>query len=91
MINIKSHIIITPKELRFLSADNDIVIYREPADDNFLKTIYKEFKISYPKFYKMDGMARLGFLGAEFLLKDENQTEDCTLLFIKNNFKSLNP
>jgi hypothetical protein len=36
----------------------------------FIKALYKKEAISYPKFYKMDNLSKLGFLGAEILLKD---------------------
>ena len=36
----------------------------------FIKALYKKEVISYPKFYKMDNLSKLGFLGAEMLLKD---------------------
>ena len=32
------------------------------------RKIYKELAIEYPKFYKMDGMSKLGFLAAEMVL-----------------------
>ncbi len=85
MTSIKSHITITPKELRLHSSESDVVIFREADDENFLKTIYKEMKIGYAKFYKMDGLARLGFLAAEFLLKDDTDKENCDLLFINKH------
>jgi len=36
----------------------------------FIKSLYKKEAISYPKFYKMDNLSKLGFLGTEMLLKD---------------------
>lgn len=36
----------------------------------FIKALYKKEAISYPKFYKMDNLSKLGFLSAEMLLKD---------------------
>jgi hypothetical protein len=36
----------------------------------FIKALYKKEAISYPKFYKMDNLSKLGFLGAEMLFKD---------------------
>ncbi len=36
----------------------------------FIKALYKKEAISYPKFYKMDNLCKLGFLGAEMLLKN---------------------
>lgn len=39
----------------------------------FLVAAYKQSGFSYPKFYKMDNLSRLGWLTAEFLLKDSFQ------------------
>lgn len=36
--------------------------------DDLLCALYKTLKCGYPKFYKMDGMCRLGFIAAELLL-----------------------
>jgi hypothetical protein len=38
--------------------------------DQFLLNAYTSLKIEYPKFYKMDALSKLGFLGAEVLLKN---------------------
>ena len=37
---------------------------------SFIKSLYKKELMSYPKFYKMDNLSKLGFLGVEMLLKD---------------------
>jgi hypothetical protein len=36
----------------------------------FLDSVYADQQIQYPKFFKMDALSKLGFLGAEILLKD---------------------
>lgn len=38
----------------------------------FIKGLYKRKQISYPKFYKMDNLSKLGFLTAELLLQENN-------------------
>ncbi|MCX6281280.1 MAG: 3-oxoacyl-ACP synthase [Bacteroidetes bacterium] len=38
----------------------------------FIKALYKQEQISYPKFYKMDSLSKLGFMSAELLLRHEN-------------------
>ena len=38
----------------------------------FIKGLYKKEQVSYPKFYKMDNLSKLGFLTAELLLKGRN-------------------
>jgi len=51
----------------------------------FLKSVYRFLKPSYNKFFKMDEISKLGFLAAEFLLKDidlsEYNEEDIALIF----------
>ena len=37
---------------------------------DFIKSVYKQEQISYPKFYKMDVISKLGFLAAELVLKE---------------------
>lgn len=46
------------------------------GDVKFLKGIYKDLNIDYPKFYKMDRLCKLAFLTAEYLFKDTKLQED---------------
>jgi len=52
--------------------------YTEFGD--LMKDFYKKFQINYPKFYKMDDLCKLAFIGSELLLKDEN-SKQIALLF----------
>ncbi len=54
------------RRLEFSEADDD---------GKFLKSIYKQLEIDYPKFYKMDRLSKLAFLTAEYLFKDEKILE----------------
>jgi len=51
----------------------------EHYEENFytfadlIKSLYKKEEISYPKFFKMDGLSKLGFLTAEMLLKQKEK------------------
>jgi hypothetical protein len=36
---------------------------------DFIKSIYNNYQINYPKFFKMDNISKLGFLTGELLLK----------------------
>jgi hypothetical protein len=50
---------------------NGISLYEHAAAlSDLLPKIYKHFSIDYPKFYKMDNLAKLGWLSAELLLRD---------------------
>ena len=53
---------------------NDRIIYYQEniikfAD--FVKTVFKQEQIVYPKFYKMDAISKLGFLASELVLKEK--------------------
>ncbi|MFZ4520445.1 MAG: hypothetical protein ACOYNC_01995 [Bacteroidales bacterium] len=39
---------------------------------DFVKTVFKQEQIVYPKFYKMDAVSKLGFLSAELVLREKN-------------------
>ena len=43
--------------------------------DDWCAACYKHLDLSYPKFYKMDTMSKLGILASEFLLKDIDMSE----------------
>ena len=45
---------------------------KEGAD--LLTSLYKQYVDDYPKYYKMDGLCRLGFIAAELLVKQENSS-----------------
>jgi len=38
----------------------------------FADLIYNELRIGYPKFHKMDNLSKLGFIGADILLKNNS-------------------
>jgi hypothetical protein len=58
-------------------ADRSGVLFRSEAGslDDFLAEAYGWLQVAYPKFYKMDRLAKLGFLAAEVLLKGRKLTE----------------
>ena len=43
---------------------------------DFLLSIYQGFKFSYPKFYKMDNLSKLGWLASEILLQNASLKEN---------------
>lgn len=57
----------------------------------FLKRIYKEKTMEYPKFFKMDMLSKLAFIGAEMVLKSAamEQPSYNTALFLSNSTSSL--
>ncbi len=54
---------------RVIVNDNTIEI---PREQSWLTDIYHAAKISYPKFFKMDNLAKCGFLGSEVALQPLN-------------------
>ena len=53
---------------------NGEVVFADAGPDfsTFIKSAYKKFKVDYPKFFKMDNLSKLAFIGAEVLLSKEN-------------------
>lgn len=67
---------------------NGEIIFRkdEASTDDFSKQIYKNFKLDYSKFYKMDLLSKFAFLGIESLKKHctpitEYADDEIALLF----------
>ena len=67
-----------PKILRTCSIADHMVrvngrrVVAEPAGPfaEFAEAAYRALGVNYPKFHKMDNLAKLGFLAAEYLLAD---------------------
>ncbi len=55
-------------------ANKRLIFYQEKIATfaEFIKALYKQEQIAYPKFYKMDSLSKLGFMCAELLLRYEN-------------------
>jgi hypothetical protein len=45
---------------------------QEGSPAEFFTAVYRNFNISYAKFFKMDNLCKLGFLAAEILLREKN-------------------
>jgi len=81
----------------FCSINNGIVakdgvnIFAHESDlSGLLLATYQYLQLTYPKFYKMDNLSKLGWLAAEFLLKDtfnkdEYQPEETGVLLANTN------
>jgi len=59
---------------------------------DFIKSLYKQEQINYPKFYKMDALSKLGFLASELVLRErmtgDEQKEDWGIV-LTNSSSSL--
>lgn len=71
--------------------DGDAIFSDKKADSfaDFSKKAYKENKLSYPKFFKMDNLCKLAFLSAEFLAKQVGKFDKNTAIVLSNNASSL--
>jgi hypothetical protein len=72
--------------------NGEVLFSTEPtAFSDFSKKAYQHLEMNYPKFFKMDNLSKLAFLGAELLLKTENNTseENNTALVFANKSSSL--
>jgi hypothetical protein len=70
--------------------DEDILFKNEAPINDFLISAYQYFQLSYPKFYKMDNLSKLGWLTAELLLqnsfdKDDYEPEDIGIVLANAN------
>jgi hypothetical protein len=74
---------------------NEQIVFEKPDADlpDFLLSVYQAFKFSYPKFYKMDNLSKLGWLASEILLQDallkENYKPEEIGLILANTNSSL--
>lgn len=72
--------------------NGEVVFSTEPTVFNdFSKKTYQYLEMNYPKFFKMDNLSKLAFLGAELLLRTENgaSKENNTALVFANKSSSL--
>lgn len=51
----------------------------------FLKSVYKDLKLNYPKFFKMDLLSKLGFIASELLFRNESIPASTALIFANSN------
>ena len=66
----KTHSIrLTPSSLTIDGKNLDL----PNTDRPLLRELYKQHVGNYPKFYKMDGLCKLGFIASELLLKQEKR------------------
>ena len=72
MLSVHHHIVITPQSVQI---DNEMIDSGQQKGKALLTYLYKTFIHDYPKFYKMDALAKLGFVATELLLQKEKEEE----------------
>lgn len=81
MILNSQNIIITPNKVSIFGVDVSL----EQSGEALLTELYHRHIGDYPKFFKMDTLSRLGFVGTELLLnsieKDTFDAENCAIIF----------
>lgn len=77
-MKIMSEIMVSPGEVWL----NGKIISRKGITD-----LYREYAGDYPKFFKMDSLCKLGFIGAEILLKEfsPKEKEDCAIVLFNES------
>ncbi len=69
MLNIRKWVIVTPE---LVTLNGRTLPVGPDTEKGILHTYYNQYMAdSYPKFFKMDPLCKLGFISSEFLLKDE--------------------
>lgn len=72
-------------------SDSKSILYKsEDEFRSFTKGFYKQEQISYPKFYKMDALCKLAFLGSEVLFSniDRSLYNDNEIAMVFSNSES---
>lgn len=66
---------------------SEIILNGKEISGNGITELYREYAGDYPKFFKMDSLCKLGFMGAELLLKDYSveEKENCAVILFNRN------
>lgn len=67
------------------------IIFEDDSNElkSFFKNLYKNLGVDYPKFFKMDNLSKLAFLGAELIFKNIIPESKNTGIIFSNNASSL--
>ena len=75
-----------------IQLNGEVIFQTESSDfDDFSKKAYHHFEMGYPKFFKMDNLSKLAFVGSELLLKTviDTSIENNIALLFANKSSSL--
>jgi len=83
-VKILAHSYVCPKGVWL----NGKLAFATKGEENTLKSAYQPLGTEYPKFYKMDVLSKMAFIGTELLLpffpEDLDQENDLQLIFANN-------
>ena len=69
--------------------DGKTIIHTETSNFlDFAKIAYNDIGTNYPKFFKMDNLSKLAFIGAEILLKDVVDLSNNNIVLLFSNKSS---
>jgi len=84
-VKILAHSYVCPKGVSL----NGKQLFDTTGEENPLKSAYQQLGVDYPKFYKMDVLSKMAFIGTEILLpffpKELDQENDLQLIFANNS------
>ncbi len=76
-----------------VKVNRKVVFRAADGSEDLLKLIYNQLNPAYPKFFKMDDLCRLGFLGVEWIVKERPELseseDDAIALVFQNEMSSL--
>lgn len=69
---------------------NDQIFHEYESEEfaDFCKSAYKALEVNYPKFFKMDGLSKLAFVGAEALLNTVDPSKENNIALLLSNRSS---
>src|SRR5690606_27744804 len=79
------------RDNKVISGGKELFVSDSEDFSDFSKEVYKYLEIDYPKFFKMDNLSKLAFLGAEILLRNQglNDSDNDIALVLANRSSSL--
>ncbi|WP_430405558.1 3-oxoacyl-ACP synthase [Fluviicola sp.] len=84
-MKILAHSYVCPKGIHL----NGNRVFNTDEAENPLKSAYQQLGVEYPKFYKMDVLSKMAFIGTELLLpffpKEVDLENDLQLIFANNS------
>lgn len=65
-MKVVAHSYVSPQKV----CRNGQILFDLTGEENGLKVAYQQLKVDYPKFYKMDPLSKMAFIGVEVLVPD---------------------